>query len=282
MKWLELLFIGGGLGYLFSLVVIPFLFDMLREAGAVRPNYRNDHIPVGTGILFLFVYVVALLLVFIVFRLLKARWLIFLFGLTYFCLLGLIDDLLGSRSSRGIKGHFASLLRGRLTTGALKALGGGVGAILISLLSFQSRGWWEILTGALLIALAANTLNLFDLRPGRAIKIFFLWFLILIPLAWKRDSLFLLAPLAGSVLAYAPHDLKARAMLGDTGSNMLGAALGMAAMWTLSFFAQLGVVIFLLILHLFTERYSLTEIIEKNRFLNSLDNLGRARDEKDA
>ncbi len=271
MNGFELL-MGGGLGYFFGLLLMPFLLEMLRDAGATRPNYRNETIPVGTGILFVFVYLLASIF------LLKwhnPRYIVFLLGLAFFCLLGLIDDLLGSRSSRGFKGHFASLMRGRLTTGALKALGGGIGAILISLLSFPQRPWWEILTSALLIALAANTLNLFDLRPGRAVKVFFLWFLILLPAAGVRGAFSLLAPLAGSVLAYTPHDLKARAMLGDAGSNLLGAALGMATAWTLSFFVQLAVVGFLLLLHVFTEKYSLTEIIERNRVLHFLDRLGR-------
>ncbi|MGB9791176.1 MAG: hypothetical protein ACPLTR_01185 [Thermacetogeniaceae bacterium] len=259
-------------GYLFSLVMIPFLFKMLRDAGAVRPNYRSEEIPVGAGMFIPFVYCAVVIAMQ---RFQESKWLIFLFGLTYFGLLGLVDDLLGSRSSTGFKGHFSSLIRGKLTTGALKALGGGAGAILISLFSFPHKPWWQVLAAALLIALSANTLNLFDLRPGRALKVFFLWFLMLIPVGWKSGYLSLLAPMVGCVLAYAPHDLKARAMLGDTGSNMLGAALGMASVWMLSFSAQLGAVAFLFALHLFTERYSLTAIIERNRFLNFLDRLGR-------
>lgn len=66
-------------------------------------------------------------------------------------------------------------------------------------------------------------------------------------------------------------------MLGDTGANLLGAALGMASVWTMTFPAQLAVVAFLMLLHLFTERYSLTMIIEKNRLLRFLDNLGRSK-----
>lgn len=272
MTWWENLLIFSAIGYLFSALMMPFLFKMLRDTGAVRSNYRSEEIPVGAGIFIPFVYCAAVIAMG---RFQETKWLIFLFGLTYFGLLGLVDDLLGSRSSTGFKGHFASLMRGRLTTGALKALGGGVGALLISSFSFPHSPWWRILTAALLIALAANTLNLFDLRPGRALKVFFLWFLILISLGWKSGNLSLLAPMVGCALAYAPHDLKAQAMLGDTGSNMLGAALGMASVWILSFPAQLEVVFFLLALHLFTERYSLTAIIERNKFLSFLDRLGR-------
>jgi len=51
----------------------------------------------------------------------------------------------------------------------------------------------------------------------------------------------------------------------------------MVSIWTMTFSTQLAVVIFLLLLHLFTEKYSLTKIIERNRFLCFLDNLGRSK-----
>jgi UDP-N-acetylmuramyl pentapeptide phosphotransferase/UDP-N-acetylglucosamine-1-phosphate transferase len=134
-----------------------------------------------------------------------------------------------------------------------------------------------VLTAALLIALAANTVNLVDLRPGRAIKVFYLWFFLLLGFFWDKETLALLAPLAGGLLALAPTDLKARGMLGDTGANLLGAALGMTSVWATAFSIQLAVVVFLLLLHLFTEKYSLTGIIERNRLLSYLDNLGRSK-----
>ncbi|MDH7576243.1 MAG: hypothetical protein QHH75_00195 [Bacillota bacterium] len=199
----------------------------------------------------------------------------FLLGIVFFGFLGIVDDLLGSRGSRGMRGHFGSLLRGKLTTGALKALGGGIGALLIAVVSLPLRPWWEVLTGAILMALSANTINLFDLRPGRAIKVFFLWFFILFGAAGNRSPLFSLVPLAGGLIAYAPYDFKAKGMLGDTGANLLGISLGMVTVWSFSFSVQLAVLGFLVLLHLFTERYSLSEIIERNRLLRFLDHLGR-------
>ena len=267
--------IGAGLGFVLTLILLPFLLNMLQGTGFTRSNYRGENIPVGMGLIFVFIYVLmAFLLV---------RWyspemvLSFLVGLVFFALLGLIDDLLGSHESRGLKGHFGALFHGRLTTGALKALGGGLGALLISSITLPGRPWWEVFTAALLIALAANTINLVDLRPGRAIKIFYLWFLILLAVFQGRGAMLLLAPLAGGLLSCAPVDLKARAMLGDTGSNLMGAALGMVSAWTMSFPAQLTLVALLLLLHVFTEKFSLSQIIEKNSFLRFLDNLGRTK-----
>lgn len=267
--------IGGGVGYLLTLLLHPFFIYLFQETGAVRPNFRQESIPVGMGLVLVIVYLLAAFLL--------VQWfspeavLIFLLAVLFFALLGLIDDLLGNRDSRGLKGHFGALFQGRLTTGALKALGGGLGALLLSLLLLKSEPWWEILTAALLIALAANTINLMDLRPGRAIKVFYLWFIILLAVYWSKMPLVLLSPIAGGLLALLPVDLKAKGMLGDTGSNLMGAALGLACAWTMPFTAQLILVVFLLLLHLFTEKYSLTEIIEKNSLLRFLDNLGRAK-----
>lgn len=267
------LLIGGGMGCLLTLLLLPFFLRLLQRSGSIRPNYLGEQIPVGIGLVFVFVY---LLLAFLLFGWYPAvRVALFLLGIMFFALLGLVDDLLGSGDSRGLKGHFGALFKGRLTTGALKAIGGGVAALLVAFVTFAGRPLWEILTAALLIALAANTINLVDLRPGRAIKASLLWFLILLVAFRGEGALVLLAPLAGCLLAYAPCDLRGRAMLGDTGSNLIGASLGIITVWMLSFYSQLAVVIALILLHLFTEKYSLTVIIERNRFLRFLDNLGR-------
>ena len=270
--------IAAGLGFILALIMLSFFLKMLQEAGATRPNYQGESIPVGMGSIFVFVYaVVAFLLV---------HWiaphdvLLYLTGIVFFTMLGLLDDLLGSGESRGLKGHFGALLRGRLTTGALKAIGGGLVALLFAYITLSGHPWWEMLTAALLIALAANTINLVDLRPGRAIKAFYLWFFILLGFlgfGYSQVPILLIAPLVGSLLACAPADLQARAMLGDTGANLMGAALGMSSVLIVTFPAQLAVVVFLLLLHLFTEKYSLTKIIEKNSFLRYLDNLGRSK-----
>lgn len=265
------------LGFLLTLFILPLYLKLLQDAGATRPNYRGESIPVGMGLIFIFVYILTSFLLISSFAADQVLLVLFMSGVLFFAILGLLDDLLGSGESRGLKGHFSALFKGRLTTGALKALGGGAGALFITLLSMPGRPWWEIFTAALLVALSANAINLVDLRPGRATKVFFLWFLILLAVFQDQLPMVLLAPLAGGMLACAPADLKAKAMLGDTGANLLGAALGMASAWMLNFSTQLAVVVFLLFLHLFTEKYSLTMIIERNRLLSFLDDLGRSK-----
>ncbi len=93
------------------------------------------------------------------------------------------------------------------TTGVLKA----VGIPVLALAATRS------VSGAALVSLSANGLNLLDTRPGRALKTF---------LAGA-------ALLRGPTRAYvavavmlAPYDLREMTMLGDAGSNALGAVLG--------------------------------------------------------
>jgi len=173
----------------------------------------------------------------------------------------------------GLAGHFKVLLfKKELNTGALKALGGGIISLLAALI-FDFSLWAFVY--ALVIAMSANSINLLDLRPGRAGKAFILIAAFLIVQGWKQENLFFLIALLGGLLIYLKTDLQARAMLGDSGSNSLGAALGITAMWVLDKPALLIYLLVLAVFHLISERYSVTKIISGNRLLNYLDRLGR-------
>ena len=79
-------------------------------------------------------------------------------------------------------------------------------------------------SAGLVVASAANTANLLDLRPGRCAKVFLpLWVVgcLLDPGggAWS-------AGLARAALAALPFDLREEGMLGDAGANALGAVVG--------------------------------------------------------
>ena len=117
-------------------------------------------------------------------------------------------------------------------------------------------------------------MNLLDLRPGRAIKAYlFIMVIVFLTLTGFVQVLPLL--IVPNVLAYFNYDLKARAMMGDTGSNVLGISIGMLISFGYPFNIRLGWLIFVVIMHIFTEKYSLTKIIEKNKLLNFIDKLGR-------
>ena len=143
---------------------------------------------------------------------------------------------------------------------------------MASLATPGDRPAWVVLLGGLVVASAANTANLLDLRPGRCAKVFLpLWVVgcLVDPGggAWS-------AGLAGSALAALPFDLREEGMLGDAGANALGAVVGTlllaGPMWLLW-----AAAIVLLALQLASERVSFTRVIESNRVLRAADRLGR-------
>jgi hypothetical protein len=161
--------------------------------------------------------------------------------------LGLADDL-WSGPERGLGDH----LRSGRTTGVLKL----VGIPLVGLARTRS------LSGALLVGLAANALNQLDTRPGRSLK------------AYLGLAAPLRAPLALAVLL-APYDLREMTMLGDSGSNALGAMLGLSSVSRLTERGRWGAIVALGGLNLLGDRTSLGRLIERTPVLRELDAWGR-------
>jgi Glycosyl transferase family 2 len=162
--------------------------------------------------------------------------------------LGLADDL-WSGPERGFRAH----LCGRRTTGVLKLIGiPAVGLIATRRVS-----------GALLFGLAANALNQLDTRPGRALK------------AYLLAAVPFRAPLGVAVLLL-PYDLREMTMLGDAGSNALGAVLGLNSVRRFTGRGRWIAIGTLAGLNFLGERTSLGVWIERTPGLRWLDRLGRA------
>ncbi len=194
-------------------------------------------------------------------------------SITCFCfsLVGLIDDIIGAEV-RGFKGHFQTLLsQGKLTTGALKALAGG--AVSVSVAIYWHGFTVSALLCALLIATFANFINLLDTRPGRALKGFWLSCLVVFG-SVGLPTVFLFGPVLASSLVYAPSDFRRRALLGDAGSNPLGACIGLVAGGLSPQWVQIVLLVALVAFHVYAEKRSLTEDIPKLPVLNWLDRLG--------
>ena len=261
-------------GLVGTYAVIPFFKNMLIASNVIRPNYKKDMIPVSMGLVFLPMIVINGIILAIFTTEYKNLLYLFMyiFGLIAMCLVGILDDIIGNRDVSGLKGHFKSLFKGNLTTGGFKALFGGFVGILISVAI--SKNIIDIGINTLIIALSTNLMNLLDLRPGRAIKVYlFLAILIFLTIAgYPKGLLLLILP---SVLVYFTHDLKAKAMMGDTGSNVLGISIGILVAMGYGLGVRVGWLVFLIFIHLLTEKYSLTKIIEQNKFLNFIDKLGR-------
>jgi UDP-GlcNAc:undecaprenyl-phosphate/decaprenyl-phosphate GlcNAc-1-phosphate transferase len=192
---------------------------------------------------------------------------------------GALDDLKGSGKRRGLRGHLGALAHGEVTTGAVKLAGiGAAGAAGALLLRRPGEGVLDFAVNAGLIAGAANLLNLFDLRPGRAIKVAALSATAIgaaSAAAGGGRGIAAIAVPAGAALAVLPEDLGERAMLGDAGANALGAMLGVAAASSLGRPARAGVLAGIVALTAASEKVSFTKVIARTPALNWLDMLGR-------
>ncbi|RSN69407.1 hypothetical protein DMH08_08555 [Actinomadura sp. WAC 06369] len=190
--------------------------------------------------------------------------------------LGGYDDLTGSGASRGFKGHLGALARGEVTSGAVKILGIGATGLAAAAIAGSpaptrtGRAFDTAVNGAL-VAGSANLMNLFDLRPGRAVKV---GLITGAPLALTSAGSAVAAAPLGAAAALLPEDLAERAMLGDTGANALGALLGLAAT-RLGRGPRLAVLAAVVGLNAASEKVSFTKVIRDTPVLHRIDMLGR-------
>ncbi len=262
---------------LVALIAAPALLQSLAEHGRVRPNYRGRVLAFPFGVLVPAAALVALAPLLLIARLGRASLFhpelgpiaLYVLGVA---LLGLIDDALGSEGPRGWRGHGAAVLRGRFSTGALKAAGSlGLALLAMSYLSLPDGRW---LLAAAILVLATNAFNLLDLRPGRSIKALVLLGAGL-TIGCGIRPLWALGLFAGPALVAGAYDLRERAMLGDTGANLLGALAGLWLVLSLSQTGQLIALIVLLAITLYGEIRSISEVIERTPGLRELDSWGR-------
>lgn len=213
-----------------------------------------------------------------------------MFAALWFGALGLLDDLALDTSAKGWRGHLRAFFRERkITTGFVKLVGGGLGALILSawvlavsaptsLQRFSPQWFLLFIASAIFIALSANTLNLLDVRPSRALKGF--WLLTLVGLIVSRGQGWQsLLPLMVGTIVYAPADFSRKVMMGDAGSNPLGACFSVWALnhwttpvrWSPAIWVLLAIFI---AIQIYAEKRSLTEDIKRIAPLRWFDELG--------
>ena len=190
-----------------------------------------------------------------------------------FSLLGLLDDIGGVGESGGFRGHVSALFDGRITTGLIKMVCGPV--VAVTVLAGAEAGLTRagLLRDAALICLAANLANLFDRAPGRTNKVAQFGFVALV----AATTAPILAPIAvavGAAGGLLAGDLREELMLGDAGSNALGAVIGLGIVSTTSETVRLAGVGVLALANLASEFVSFTKIIDGIAPLRRLDRLG--------
>ncbi len=280
-------------GLLSAVALAPALLRALSDGGHTRANYRERLLPFPFGALIPAAALLALIPLMLVQRLASTRLLpneflpIAVYALGVLAL-GLLDDIMGHggdderhgeqaaiarRPPRGWRGHGAATLRGELSSGALKAAGSlGLALLTMSYLGLSNGRW---LLAAAVLVLATNVFNLLDLRPGRATKAFVLLGAGLAIGSSDLHPLWALGLFAAPALVAGAYDLRERAMLGDTGANLLGALAGLWLVLTLSGTGQLVALVLLAALTLYGELRSISTLVERTPGLRRLDSWGR-------
>lgn len=209
-------------------------------------------------------------------------------------IVGAVDDIVepllyknGVEPPKGLKGHLRALAKGRVTTGNMKIAGVGIAAAALASRVGKERGKTSVVACVVdtaLIAGTANLVNLFDLRPGRALKVAMvshglisLSQLVMPRAQGQPESAVLGAASVAIIAAAAPSDLSARGMLGDAGANSVGAALGARAVLALPPVSRAAAAAAVVALNLASERVSFTRVIDSTPLLKVVDDWGRAR-----
>ena len=189
-------------------------------------------------------------------------------------LAGGYDDLLAPRwerpADKGVRGHVQALRQGRPSGGVVKAALIGAGALVATGQRRPNTSGFARALDAALVASAANLVNLFDVRPGRAAKVVVLVACTQVSGPGRATA----AGALGAAAAVLPADLAERHLLGDTGANSLGAVLGLAVT-AAGIRRRLGALAAILALTAASERVSFSTVIASVPVLRALDEWGR-------
>src|SRR5690625_2081548 len=215
--------------------------------------------------------------------------------------LGAVDDFCESGSSKGLRGHLSALARGGqripraravLGTGAIKIMATRAASMAPAILlrtgtrrtglfglarpdeaaSWAGRACDIVVTGGV-IAGSAYLFHLLDLRPGRSLKAGLTTLALtdhVRAVSWAPS-----AAIAGAAAAAAPDDLAGATMLGDTGANAVGAAIGTILAETSDPARRRVILAVLAGLTLASEKVSFTSVIESTPGLREIDSFGR-------
>jgi UDP-GlcNAc:undecaprenyl-phosphate GlcNAc-1-phosphate transferase len=275
---------GLVLSALIAALLLPaWLRDMLRT-GLARINYAGRRVAFPAGAPLVACSLIALVPLAVVddradLDVLDPelrRWIVYVIGVA---MLGLLDDALGRGAAedtpRGWRGHARSVAAGGFSTGAIKA----VGSLALAAYAVSGRGREGIdyFADLALLLLATNFFNLLDLRPGRVEKAFAALMAGLCLGAWTVAPLELLGIFIGPLIIGAAFTLREWAMLGDSGSNLVGAVAGISLLVVLDDTGRWIALALIAALTIFGEFRSISRAIETVPPLRWIDSLGRVK-----
>lgn len=298
--------------YIFILIICPLLTSIFllkkiivknSNSMILKTNFLGTKTSAAGGIVLILSFAWYLILKIVLYFIDKPQSLnaVFYYFLFYISFLiaglgGVIDDIYGQQKPKGLKGHIKYLFyEHKISTGILKIIFTFIAAVIFifcirnSFVEELDSGFLELLGNTnplliiLIIMLFTNFFNLLDLRPGRTVKTFLLlnfFSLLIFPpflgtyLSWWIFILLgFLLPIIFPLFIYLPYDLAGKIMLGDAGSNFLGFIMGVIVVLLYPLPLQIIWLVFLIVVHIYAEKYSISDLIESNKFLLFFDNV---------
>lgn len=264
------------LGVLVAFVTYVSVKTLINKPAATKPNYAENPIFAFGGVLILIAMILCAGLV-ALFPNVDGDYLAPLGLITVslgFALLGMIDDVFGDKSSQGFKGHISSLLKGQITTGAIKLFGGPILVLIIFSPSIPTRGYLPVFIDVITISLITNLFNLLDLAPGRCLKYSLIGQIAVICLMSTPGFKY---AIFGVLCLALILDLREKFMLGDVGANLLGSIVGYSLIIAISDKATIFVLVAVVLLNILSEIVSFSKIIDSFIPLRWFDQLGQTK-----
>uniref|UniRef100_A0A7C5V4D3 Uncharacterized protein n=1 Tax=Caldicellulosiruptor owensensis TaxID=55205 RepID=A0A7C5V4D3_9FIRM len=248
-------------------------FYLKRYNLLLKENFMGMKIPYCMGIVLALSWTIYLLQIF--FSTADIKWLILSLSICCISLIGLLDDIFGDNKSKGFRGHVTRFIKdGEFSTGLLKMV--LVPAVIFVSSVILQKKLVESVFYAIFGSLCVNLFNLFDLRPGRCIKV--LWICVALLSFFVHIDMATVGLLTLTVPFFI-GDLRGFYMLGDAGSNAIGYLFFLILTNSYSESYNLFLVwvafIVVFVLNVLSERLSFSKVIERNKFLNFIDMLGR-------
>lgn len=259
-------------GATMTLLCFPIFTPQLPK----RRNFTGRNVPTSAGLLFIPIILVTLVLAMAGVPGVgggKVAYLVYAFVAA---VVGFVDDIGGGSVARGFRGHIGALKHGRVTTGFIKVVVLGGGAVVFGMAVYGFT--IEALVAGFLLAGSVNLANLLDLRPGRALKFLGVPTLFMLLVA-PYVAVLAVIGIVGGALGLFYFDLKERIMLGDAGAAVYGSIVGYLVVidgpgpiWWVAGAVILG-------LTLLAEVSSVSRIIQEVGVLRRFDEWGRGGDE---
>lgn len=239
-----------------------------------QTNFAGRNIPTSAGLVFIPIILITLLLHAVGVIGLGSGGTAYLIYSLVAGVVGFADDVWGGAAARGFRGHLGELAKGRVTTGMVKVVVLGFGALVVGAVIW-GFGISALFAGVILAG-SVNLANLLDVRPGRTLKFIGVFVVVLLLFA-SYGAVLAVAGVLGGAAALFYFDLKGRIMLGDAGAAIFGAVPGYLVVVDgpgLAWWISAGIILGLTAL---AEVSSISRFIQEVRVLRWFDDWGRGR-----